>query len=185
MAVNPQQLQQEHGWLLRLAQIQLRDAALAEDVVQETLVAALTAQHDGRSSVRTWLAGILRHKLVDAIRRESRFVHLAADDNDEIPEHAWDDLFTRNGHWSQPPQPWGQPEAVLNDRQFQAIFEQCQQRLPRRHAQVFMMREVMDMSIEEICNQLQLTPTNCSVILYRARMHLRACLEINWLQPGR
>lgn len=184
MAVDGLALQKERSYLLRLAHLQLRDAALAEDVVQETLTAALSARHDGRSSLRTWLAAILRHKLVDAIRRESRFVLLAADDNEEIPEHAWDELFDRHGHWSQPPQAWRQPDEALSERQFQAIFQQCQQRMPRRHAQVFMMREVMDMPIEDICKHLDISTTNCSVILYRARMSLRTCIEQHWPGPG-
>lgn len=167
-----------------MALLQLHDEARADDVVQDVMAAALTASHDGHSSLRTWLGGILKHKIVDLIRRESRFVTLAADDNDEIPENAWDDLFDDRGHWSQGPLSWRQPDEALTDRQFQQIFDLCCERLPRRHAQLFMMREVMDMAIDDICKQLEVSATNCSVILYRARMSLRLCLEQNWFATG-
>lgn len=167
-----------------MALLQLHDEARADDVVQDVMTAALTASHDGRSSLKTWLGGILKHKIVDLIRRESRFVTLAADDNDEIPEDAWDALFDSNQHWSQAPLSWRAPDEALSDRQFQQVFEACCERMPRKHAQVFMMREVMDMPIEEICKHLEVTATNCSVILYRARMSLRLCLEHRWFGSG-
>lgn len=180
MAVDGAEFESHRRYLLRLAQVQLCDDARAQDVVQDTLTAALTARHDGQSSLRTWLTGILKHKIIDAIRRDSRFVSLAADDNDEIPEHAWDELFTANQHWAQPPGTWRAPDEVLSDQQFQTIFQLCRERLQRKHAQIFMMREVLDMPIDEICKHLEISATNCSVILYRARMSLRLCLEQRW-----
>lgn len=184
MAVDTAELETHRRYLQRLALIQLRDEARAQDVVQDTLAAALTAQHDGKSTLKTWLTGILKHKIVDTIRRESRFVALAADDNDEIPENAYDDLFTANQHWAQPPSTWRAPDDALSDQQFQAIFQLCNERLQRKHAQIFMMREVMDMTIEEICKHVEISATNCSVILYRARMSLRLCLEQRWFGMG-
>lgn len=180
MDVNPAELESHRKYLVRLATLQLRDETLAQDVVQDVMTAALTASYSGQSALKTWLTGILKHKIVDTIRRESRFVAMAADDNDEIPENAYDDLFTANNHWAEAPSNWRAPDEALSDQQFQAIFQLCSERLQKKHAQIFMMREVMDMPIEEICNHLEITTTNCSVILYRARMSLRLCLEQRW-----
>lgn len=185
MDVNPLELEHHRKYLVRLAVLQLRDEAQAQDVVQETFAAALTANFQGGSSLKTWLTGILKHKIIDMVRRESRFVTLATDDNDEIPESSFDDLFKANNHWAEAPSNWRTPDEALSDQQFQAIFQLCTERLQKKHAQIFMMREVMDMPIEEICNHLEITTTNCSVILYRARMSLRLCLEQKWFEPQR
>ena len=176
-----QELQQYRAYLLRYAMLQLRDQDLAEDVVQETLLAALEgrARFSGKSSHKTWLTGILKHKIIDLIRRKSREQPLtSADDKSEAD--AIDAMFKENGHWQQFPADWGNPEKSLEDRNFWAVFELCSQLMPARIARVFMMREVMELSTEEICKELAITPTNLWVMLHRARLSLRECLEIKW-----
>ena len=176
-----QELQQYRAYLLRYAMLQLRDQDLAEDVVQETLLAALEgrARFSGKSSHKTWLTGILKHKIVDLIRRKSREQPLtSADDKSEAD--AIDAMFNENGHWQQFPADWGTPEKSLEDRNLWAVFELCSQLMPARLARVFMMREVMELSTEEICKELAITPTNLWVMLHRARLSLRECLEIKW-----
>ncbi len=176
-----QDLQQHRPYLLRYALLQLRDADLAEDVVQETLLAALEARAGfaGKSSHKTWLTGILKHKIIDVMRRKSREEPLAPNDG-ESEADAVDALFKQDGHWRQFPAGWGDPERSLEDKRFWEVFEMCSQRMPRRSARVFMMREVMGLSSEEICKALDITPTNLWVMLHRARLSLRACLETNW-----
>ena len=162
------------GYLLRVAVLQLRDNDVAEDVVQDTLLAALQGAggFSGRSSLKTWLTGILKHKIVDAIRRMSR-------DPEPLPETAeFDALFDETGHWGDPPVAW--PENSLEQKQFFAVLENCLAALPAKTAQAFMMREHMGYGTDEICKELAVTPTHCWVLLYRARMALRECLEINW-----
>ncbi len=180
------ELDRHRRYLIRIAQLQLRDADLAEDVVQETLVAALGARDgfSGRSSVKTWLTGILKHKIVDAIRHKQRQPVMAATFDDETDREAFDPLFKDDGSWDAPPADWGDPENALARREFMDVMELCLERLPPNTARVFVMREVMELETEEICKELAITANNLWVILYRARMALRQCLEQNWFTDG-
>jgi RNA polymerase sigma-70 factor, ECF subfamily len=180
-------IESHRRYLMRVAQLQLRDSDLAQDVVQDTLVAALTgaAGFDGRSSLKTWLTGILKHKIVDAIRRKQKApIPLAALD-DEGSLDDFDALFQANGAWAAPLADWGDPEAALNQREFFDVMEFCLEKLPAQTGRVFMMREVMDLETDEICKELKITANNLWVILYRARMALRVCLEQHWFADGR
>jgi len=169
------------GYLLRVAVLQLRDNDLAEDIVQDTLVAALQGAQgfSGRSSLKTWLTGILKHKIVDAIRRKTREPAFASLD-EECQIEDFDALFDDSGHWENPPADWGDPESQLSRAQFFDIMQFCLDKLPPNTARVFMMREIMELETNEICKELSITSTNLWVILYRARMALRQCLEQNW-----
>ena len=113
------------------------------------------------------------------MRRKSRELPLTTT-ADESESDAIDALFQENGHWRQFPASWGNPEKSLEDRKFWEIFEMCSQLMPPRNARVFMLREVMELSTEEICKELSITPTNLWVMLHRARLSLRECLEIKW-----
>ena len=180
MAADPE-LQQYRPYLLRYALLQLRDQDLAEDAVQETLLAALegNARFSGKSTHKTWLTGILKHKIIDLMRRKSREQPLISGD-DESEADVIDSMFKDNGHWQQFPANWGNPEKSLENKKFWAIFEMCSKLMPARTARVFMMREVMELTTEEICQELAITPTNLWVMLHRARLSLRECLEIKW-----
>lgn len=180
------ELETHRRYLLRVAQLQLRDADLAEDVVQETLVAALGAQRgfSGRSSVKTWLTGILKHKIVDAIRQKQRQPVVMATFDEEIDLEEFDPMFKDNGAWAAPPADWGDPENALSRTEFLAVIEFCLEKLPPNTARVFMMREVMGLESDEICKELTITANNLWVMLYRARMALRHCLEQNWFSAS-
>ena len=168
----------ERAYLLRYASAQLRDRQSAEDVVQETLLAALAGEvaFAGRSNLRTWLTGILKHKIVDAIRRTSREAPLASEDG----AAEFEALFDERGHWHEFPSAWADPDAALGQAQFFAKLEECLERLPAKTAQAFMMREHLGFETDEICKELSITSTHCWVLLYRARMSLRECLQSNW-----
>jgi RNA polymerase sigma-70 factor (ECF subfamily) len=181
-------LHQHRGYLLRVARLQLRDEAQAEDVVQETLVAALSGSgFSGKSSLRTWLTGILKHKIVDAIRKKQRepiaaaaFGNLEA----EVDIEDFDGLFRSGGEWDAPPAEWGDPEAALERREFFDVMDFCLEKLPPNTARAFIMREVMELETDEICKELAITSNNLWVILYRARVALRLCLERSWFSGG-
>jgi len=161
--------------------LQLRNPEAAEDAVQEALLAALAgeANFEGRSNLRTWLTGILKHKIVDTIRRQSR--EQPAPEFDVQGEAAEVDApFDRRGHWDEAPDAWEQPEGALGQKQFLAALEACLRALPERTARVFMMREHLGLETSEICKELAITSTHCWVMLHRARMALRLCLEKNW-----
>ena len=174
------QVQALRPYLLRYASLQLRDAAAAEDCVQEALLAALAgeASFEGRANLRTWLTGILKHKIVDAIRRQAREPALPEESEADLEE--FDGLFSRRGHWSEWQPAWGDPDAALEQSQFFRALEACLARLPARTAQAFMMREHLGLETGEICKELGITPTHCWVLLYRARMTLRECLQQTW-----
>lgn len=175
------QIESLRPYLLRYAALQLRNAEAAEDAVQEALAAALAGEANfaGRSGLRTWLTGILKHKIVDTIRRQSR-ERTASDLEPDGDAGEFDGLFDRRGHWQEPPQPWEQPEGALGQKQFFVALEACLRALPGRTAQAFMMREHLGLETAEICKELAITPTHCWVMLHRARMALRLCLAKNW-----
>jgi len=180
------ELERQRSYLLRVARLQLRDTALAEDVVQDTLAAALTARDGftGKSTVKTWLTGILKHKIVDAIRRKQREPVYASVLDEEGDLEDFEGLFKTNGAWQAPPADWGDPEQSLSRQEFFEVMQICLDKLPPNTARVFMMREVMELSSDEICKELTITANNLWVILYRARMSLRECLEMNWFSGG-
>ncbi len=175
------EIEKHRPYLLKFAMFQLRDSSAAEDAVQETLLAAIQGAQSfaGQSALRTWLTGILKHKIIDHLRRQSREAPLRGDD-EEFSLEDLDCLFLSNGHYAERPENWGSPDAALNQTKFFEALELCMQGLPDKSAKAFMMREVMGMETGEICKSLNITATNCWVLLYRARMALRACLEAGW-----
>lgn len=183
LRVSPGEVEQFRGYLMRYALLQLRDPTSAEDVVQETLLAAVEGgdRFSGKSTVKTWLTGILKHKIIDQVRRQSREQPLLQGEDDERSEaDVIDGLFKADGHWQNFPADWGDPGNALENKRFWETFEMCARLMPVKTARVFMMREVMELSTEEICKELDITATNCWVMLHRARLSLRECLETKW-----
>jgi RNA polymerase sigma-70 factor (ECF subfamily) len=177
-----QQLAAQRDYLMRFARLQLRNEAWAEDAVSETVLAALAKPQafEGRSQLKTWLVGILKHKIIDCLRLRKREVVLdtgSEDDGFDPLEHL---AFKADGHFAQRPSDWGNPEQDLGSRQFMAALDACTQKLPPMQGRLFLMREWLELSSEEICKELGLTPTNLYVQLHRARLRLRECLELNW-----
>ena len=175
------QLAEHRSYLLRFARLQLRNEAWAEDAVSETLLAALARPQafQQRSQLKTWLVGILKHKVVDLLRERRREVALSADDG-RADEELEDLMFQADGHYAAQPADWGNPEQELSRREFFTVLEACTDQLPATMGRVFLMREWLELSSEEICKELELTPTNLYVLLHRARLRLRSCLELNW-----
>lgn len=178
------QIEDQRAYLLRYARLQLRNPEAAEDAVQEALLAALAGEAGfrGQSNLRTWLTGILKHKIIDAIRKTTRETAMGAFDEDpEIGEFGYQ--FKDNGHWQDRPAAWRDPDSALEQKQFLAALEKCLKGLPARTAQAFLMREHLGLETDEICKELSVTATHCWVLLYRARMALRQCLEQSWFRP--
>lgn len=174
-----QQVQAQRGALLRYARAQLRNEAWAEDAVSETLLAALEKPQAfaGQSQLRTWLVGILKHKLIDQLRRQSREATVLTTDDEADLDEA---LFRADGHWREAPRDWGDPEHHLRQRQFFEVLEACVEHLPATQGRVFMMREWLELSSDDICKQLSISSTNLWVLLHRARLRLRDCLQQRW-----
>ena len=140
-------------YLLRFARLQLRNDTWAEDAVSETLLAALSKPQSfaSRSQLKTWLVGILKHKIVDAIRQRSREVSTDLDDTGDGHEELDALVFKADGHFASRPADWGNPEQDLNSRQFFAVLEACTEKLPPVMGRVFLMREWLELSCEDIC----------------------------------
>ena len=173
------QVQALRPQLMRFARSQLRNDAWAEDAVSDTLLAALEKPQGfgGQSQLKTWLVGVLKHKVVDQLRRHTREATLLSnEDGDDIETL----LFDSTGHWRDAPQDWGNPEAACGQRQFFEVLEACCELLPPTQGRVFKMREWLGLETDEICKELQISSTNLWVLLHRARLRLRQCLQLRW-----
>jgi RNA polymerase sigma-70 factor (ECF subfamily) len=173
--------------LLRFAMLQLRNDAAAEDVVQDTLIAVLEKpeRFAGQSSLRTYVTGIMKHKIIDVMRASKRMRQIETME-DQSEEDVIDALFTADGHTQEKPRQWGDPDATLEQKDFFRIMEMCLEKLPVNTARIFMMREWLELETDEICKEMGISTSNAWVMLYRARLKLRECLDLNWFgnQPG-
>ncbi len=183
---SPDRWLDEHGdALFGFALTRVRDRGTAEDLVQETLLAAWRGRESfaGGSTERTWLIGILKHKLTDHWRRSSREARAAdaapADGEGEGPlEQLFDSADS--DHWRIEPSPWYNPDTALEQQEFWQIFTDCIAALPAAQAQAFSLCELDGLEGQEACKVLAVAPTNLWVMLHRARLRLRQCLENHW-----
>ena len=183
--LNPEQWVDNHGnYLFRFALARLRNSELAENVVQETFLAALKAHKtfSGKSSERTWLVGILKHKIIDHLRqsyREKPITDLQSE------ERAINDFFDQEEHLKKTPSHWIPEVHILTENaEFWEAFEDCLKKLPKATADAFALKEIDNVTSKEICKLLEITTTNLWVMLHRARLHLRQCLEKNWFESS-
>jgi RNA polymerase sigma-70 factor (ECF subfamily) len=183
-AADPERWVDDHGdYLFRYARARLGSVELAEDLVQETLLAALQSvdRFAGQSTERTWLTRILKNKLVDRLRRGGR-VQAASDLGDDSD---WvDSLYDRGGHWKTPPGRWGtDPVAVLQHREFWSAFERCLMNLPDRLRSVLSQRLLDQVPAPKVCEDLGISANNLWTLLHRARLRLWHCLDRDGLGP--
>jgi RNA polymerase sigma-70 factor (ECF subfamily) len=170
--------------LFRYALLQLRDNDLADDVVQETLLAAWQSSSNflGNAGLRTWLIGILKHKIADYWRRSDREFasrDIEPIDNDDGAADE-DNYFMSGGQWNSGPKTWSDPEAALTQQEFWAVYETCHNNLPSKMAQVFLLRELVGLEADEVCRETCISEANYWVTMHRARLRLRECLDIRW-----
>lgn len=187
--IDPSRWIDDHGdTLFRFAFVRTRDEATAEDLVQETLLSAIQSieRFGGESTERTWLVGILKHKIIDHYRKNSKQVQLTEEDTDLSD---LDGFFSRpdkwDGHWVialRPVDPDQSPDQVMENGEFWQVMNRCLSALPEKVASVFALREIDGMSSDEICESLNLSANNFWVIMHRARMQLRRCIEIKWFK---
>jgi RNA polymerase sigma-70 factor (ECF subfamily) len=184
--LDPKRWVEQHGDVLfGFVAARVRDRVIAQDLVQETFLAAIKAREGfaGRAGERSWLFGILRNKLADHYRLQSREVSLA-DMEPSLPEERA--AFAASGlgkdGWVPrfAPKAWETPDQTLISKEFQTVLKRCLSRLPDKVAQAFVLREIDEVHSEEICKVLGVSPNNLWVMLHRARMGLRRCLETHW-----
>ena len=172
MAALDEQLVERCVYLMRFARLQLRNDAWAEDAVSETMLAALSKPQtfSNRSQLKTWLVGVLKYTVIDMIRLNSREMALpdsdTGNDSDELDKLA----FQADGHFVEPPNAWGDPRKTLQQNQFFQVLDICMERLPLALGLIFLMREWLELSCDEVCKELSVTPTNLYVQLHRARL---------------
>ncbi len=183
--IDPADWVERYGdYLFRYAMVRVRNRSAAEDLVQETFLAALSDRgaFAGRSSESTWLVGILKHKIADHFRRQSREGSFPDGDPEGRIEEG---LFDASGHWASGPSDWGtNPADLFRQKEFLDQLAGCLSDLSPKHANAFTLREIEGFGTAEICKVLDISETNLWVILHRARMLLRRCLEIRWFAKG-
>ena len=176
-------LDQYGDTLYRHALSRVNRQDVAEDLVQETFLAALKARarFSGRSSEKTWFLGILKRKIVDHYRMVGRTQSASVDSEDIVPlSH----FFREDGHWKSNLRKWpADPQRSLEDREFWDILQACLSKLPRTLSAAFALREMEELQTDQACEALQISPVNLSVRLHRARLLLRRCLERSWFSP--
>ena len=181
---SPAFLRELRQQMMGFAVLQLGCSATAEDAVQEAMLSAHVhaASFNGQSAYKTWVFAILKHKIVDQMRTRQRHPHSSVDV--EVTDFDADECFDDSGHWMKQhaPMRWPTPDGAVEDDDFWKIFELCLTHLPAQHARVFMMREMLELESLEICAELELSMSNLNVLMYRARLRLRECLESKWLK---
>lgn len=178
---DPAFIAQLRSQMLRFATLQLRDEARAEDAVQEALLGALSnaGSFRQRASLKTWVFAILKNKITDALRESSRSISASNLDSDADPVVH---LFDTQGAWhmTERPSAWVMPENMVHNEHFWRVFEACLEDLSAEQARLFMMREFLEFETAEICEIAEVSTGNLHVILHRARLRLRECLEKRW-----
>lgn len=170
--------------LYRYAMARVRNPDVAEDLVQDTLLAGLKAKDNyaGQSAEQTWLIGILKHKIIDSFRQSARQKTEEFDEQMVALEDEGADFFNQKGGWQTGFSTWAKPEQSMQQEQFINVLQECIDRLPSRMSQLFVLRELEGMSNEEICEVMSISSlNNLWVMLSRARVQLRHCLDINWI----
>ncbi len=179
----PEKWVDAHGdYLFRFAMSRLQDRTIAEDLVQETFLEALRSQQSfqGRASERSWMVEILRHRIVDFIRKRIRE---KVDHDDGSFENLSEEYFDDKGSWALKPSMWGNnPLEVLEEKEFWSVLLQCLSGLSRSAANAFVLRVLEEWPYEELSENMSISTNNLGVILYRARMQIRGCLESNWIK---
>lgn len=169
--------------LMRHARFALRDSSVAEDLVQDTLMAVVEQRdrHRGAASLVTWAMAILKNKIADWYRSPTRrrMVQLAPDD--ENMDQAIDALYDAHGAYTDPIPAWQQPDNLMEQHQMMTVLDRCVSCLPVQAGRIFMMREWLGFETAEICERVGVTAENCRTIMHRARMALRECMQRDWI----
>lgn len=177
----------EHGdALFRYARLRVRDRELAEDLVQETFLAAIQSMDRFRqqASRQTWLIAILRRKIVDHHRR--RATREAGHAEPVVsPEAVRGRYFDEEGFWKAAVSPWKSADAAIEHQEFWSVFNTCLGDLPPSFARAFLLRTIEGLESSEVCEQLGVNAGNLRVRLHRARLLLRECLETRWFHSSR
>lgn len=185
MTLNPHQWVASHAdYLYAYAITRINDDELARDLVQETFLAALEKinNFEGKSSERTWLTAILKNKIIDVYRKKSAVIVSSAITDAERDQQDFFEADT--GHWNELHRPLymgTEDSQPLENKEFNQILKKCMEKLPPLWLSVFTMKHIDDEASETICAELKVSAANFWVIIHRAKLNLRACLQKNWV----
>ncbi len=166
----------------------LNKREVAEDLVQETFLSALKGRDGfkGDASEKTWLIAILKRKIIDHYRKKSTQNELNIFDknaSDDFMAHFFDGDGGQNGHWTDKssPRDWKKDlQPGVESDEFNSILKGCLGKLPEKWSAVFVLKNMEDLDANEICKELGITPSNYWVLMHRAKLQLRECMETNW-----
>ncbi|GAB2987930.1 RNA polymerase factor sigma-70 [Mucilaginibacter puniceus] len=182
--IDPHNWVKNHAdYLYRYTLSRINDEDQARDLVQETFLAALERvdKFEGKSTERTWLTAILRNKIVDVYRKKSSGLGtINIDSEAQDPQ----DYFEQDGHWKEEhwPMAFGVEDVdPLHNKEFNKVLQKCMQKLPALWLAVFTMKHIDDEPTNTICAELKVSDANFWVIIHRAKLNLRACLQKNWI----
>lgn len=173
--ISSEQLADIRRQMLKFARLQLQDLSLAEDIVQEAFVNAIKNidNFQRKAALKTWIFAILKNKIIDYLRKKDRIVLESDLIDDEEDNH----FFDNTGHWKEEYCPSSWQEDAVYSKEFWALFEVCLSNLPAKQARVFMMREYLEATSDEICRVVNITHDNLYTLIYRARLQLQQCLS--------
>lgn len=191
--LNPSSWVSNYGdYLFSIALMKTSNTEVAEDLVQDTFLSAIKAADGfkGESNEKTWLVRILNNKIIDYYRKKD--VLKGTTDYLESTEHNFDEhFFEANSHseayWKKEamPNPWkSDADSAINQAEFNKVLEFCMQKLPAKLLPVFMLKYIDDEDSDKICKELEISSSNYWVIIHRAKLLMRACLEKNWFSNG-
>lgn len=186
--INPHKWIENHGDVMfRYTLVRVPNRETAEEIVQETFVRALESLDgfSGRSTERTWLMGILKHKIADYHRRHAKELTESELSPDTDGNSIKLDYFNQSDHWIRGPKKWTNPRAALEEKEFRSVLQSCMHKLPSNQLSAFTHRVIDQKSTQEVCKILGVSATNLGVLLYRARLQLRECLELNWFHRSK
>lgn len=189
-ALNEHYLTNLYKDLLKFSKNQLREKSLAEDVVQECLISAMqyAKSFKGNSAFKSWVFAILKHKIADCLRKNHRYVTMTdLSENNDSFEMA-DLVFSDAGAWQPNYLPsvfdssWSDPELQVENGHFWQILTYCLEQLAGEQARVFLMKEYLELSSDEICQVVKISKENYYVLMHRARLNLQTCLSRHWFE---
>jgi len=186
--LNPERWVEDHCDLLfRYALARVTDPDTASDLVQETLLAAWKSapKFDGRASERTWIMRIMRNKIADHYRkRRPEFAVQDLNELEQLEEKQFNQSGIHKGAWAAATSSgeWKDATQSMERSEFWEVVHQCTEKLPPKVAAVFVLREVDGQSTEDICLALSIKANHLGVLLHRARLAMRRCLELNWFR---
>ena len=190
--ISPEFIEAVRKQMIAFAYNQLGDHHLAEDVVQDALISALqhSEQFQGNSAFKSWVFAILKNKIIDCIRKDSKYTNLSSmhDHEEGSEETLLNALFDEAGFWQKGSMPsqfdnsWCNPEVQVHSDGFWQVLEVCLTNLPSEQARAFLMREYMELDTDEICQELEINTSHYYVLMHRARLRLQTCLTLRWFE---